>query len=270
MVRCLPLSGWNDSRALALDATQEMTARPCVRLVGYREPGANTGLAAMRLSAAAAFARTSFTPRGPKSFKPEIVGRAGLRNPYGEFGWNISGHGGMARRHFPDPHKQTLSFRRARCRRTSARHEMRTLYAELSRAGIRATASRIAVLKLFRDHPVEHFSADQIYRRLTHDEEPLSLASVYRILSQLLGAGLITCASLGDSRVVYELNRGEPHYHLVCNHCGAIHNVTDTTLNLAYQSIAAQHQFVYASASVVVFGACPDCQAARNQKARSG
>ena len=143
---------------------------------------------------------------------------------------------------------------------------MRTVYAELSRAGIRATPNRVAVLTLFRDNPVEHFSADQIYRRLAADTESFSLASVYRTLSHLLEMGLIKSALLGDSRVIYELNRGKPHYHLVCNRCGTIRDAYDATIEAAYRSMAAEHQFAYASASAIVYGECPDCEEARRRK----
>jgi Fur family ferric uptake transcriptional regulator len=137
---------------------------------------------------------------------------------------------------------------------------MTTVYAELSQAGIRATPHRVAVLALFRDNPVEHFSADQIYRRLAVDTGSLSLASVYRSLAYLLDAGLITSASLGNARVVYELNRGEPHYHLVCNRCSAVQDAYDPALKAACETISAEHDFHYAAASVVVFGKCSACR----------
>jgi Fur family transcriptional regulator, ferric uptake regulator len=138
---------------------------------------------------------------------------------------------------------------------------MTTVYAQLSQAGIRATPHRVAILALFRDNPTEHFSADQIYRRLASDTGSLSLASVYRSLSYLLDAGLITNATLGNSRVVYELDRGEPHYHLVCNRCGAVRDAYDPSLQAACQAIAAQHDFHYTGASVVVTGECDQCRA---------
>ncbi|WP_144153274.1 Fur family transcriptional regulator [Paraburkholderia sp. BCC1885] len=137
---------------------------------------------------------------------------------------------------------------------------MTTVHAELSQAGIRATPNRVAVLTLFRDHPHEHFSADQIYRRLAANTGSLSLASVYRSLTYLLDAALITSASLGNSRVIYELNRGEPHYHLVCNRCGVVRDAYDSTLKAACQSIAVEQDFTYAAASVVIFGECSDCR----------
>lgn len=143
---------------------------------------------------------------------------------------------------------------------------MSTVYADLSRAGIRATPSRVAVLAMFREHPLEHFSADQIYRRLSVGAEPISLASVYRSLAHLVEAGLVASGMLGESRVVYELNRGDPHYHLVCHRCGAIRDIHDATLAGACRSIASAHRFADVCASVVISGQCPDCQSAPRRR----
>jgi Fur family ferric uptake transcriptional regulator len=137
---------------------------------------------------------------------------------------------------------------------------MIAIYAALKTAGLRPTSSRAAVLKLFHAFPNEHFTADQVYRKLSHEAEPCSLASVYRALAQLHEADLITNASLGDARIVYELNRGQRHYHLVCNRCGRIQDAYDPGLEQQQAKIAADHQFHYANSNLVIFGRCADCE----------
>jgi Fur family ferric uptake transcriptional regulator len=136
---------------------------------------------------------------------------------------------------------------------------MIAIYAALKAAGLRPTASRAAVYRLFHELPNEHFTADQVYRKLTREPEPCSLASVYRALAHLHDADLITSASLGDARVVYEFNRGQRHYHLVCNRCGRIQDAYDPTLEQQQAKIAADHRFQFASASLVIFGRCEAC-----------
>jgi len=137
---------------------------------------------------------------------------------------------------------------------------MIAIYAALKTAGLRPTSSRAAVLRLFHELPHEHFTADQVYRKLSREPEPCSLASVYRALAQLNEAHLISSASLGDARVVYEFNRGERHYHLVCNRCGRIQDAYDPGLEQQQAKIAADHHFHYASSSLVIFGRCEDCE----------
>jgi Fur family transcriptional regulator, ferric uptake regulator len=136
---------------------------------------------------------------------------------------------------------------------------MIAIYGALKTAGLRPTSSRVAVLRLFHECPHEHFAADQVFRKLSNDVEPCSLASVYRALSQLHEADLITSASLGDARIVYELNRGERHYHLVCNRCGRIQDAYDPGLEQQQARIAADHQFRFSSANLVIFGRCMEC-----------
>ncbi|CAG9189722.1 Ferric uptake regulation protein FUR [Paraburkholderia sabiae] len=138
---------------------------------------------------------------------------------------------------------------------------MIAIYAALKTAGLRPTSSRAAVLRLFHELPHEHFTADQVYRKLSREPEPCSLASVYRALAQLHEADLITSASLGDARIVYELNRGQRHYHLVCSRCGRIQDAYDPGLEQQQARIAADHHFHYTSSSLVIFGRCENCEA---------
>jgi Fur family transcriptional regulator, ferric uptake regulator len=136
---------------------------------------------------------------------------------------------------------------------------MIAIYGALKMVGLRPTSSRVAVLRLFHEFPNEHFGADQVFRKLSNDTEPCSLASVYRALSQLHEADLITSASLGDARIVYELNRGARHYHLVCNRCGRIQDAYDPGLEQQQIRIAADHNFQFTGANLVIFGRCADC-----------
>lgn len=133
------------------------------------------------------------------------------------------------------------------------------IYAALKAAGLRPTSSRMAVLKLFHDLPDQHFFADQVYRRLADQEEPCSLASVYRALNQLHEADLILSASLGETRVVYEMNRGQRHNHLVCDRCGRIQDAYDLNLERRLAEMAASLDFHYASSNLVIFGNCAEC-----------
>ncbi|QGZ65436.1 Fur family transcriptional regulator [Paraburkholderia acidisoli] len=135
---------------------------------------------------------------------------------------------------------------------------MRAIYSELKRAQMRPTSSRVVVLKLFHEYPHDHMTADQVFRRVPQGLEQCSLASVYRALGGLAQAGLLTSTSIGEQRVVYELGHG-PHAHLVCETCGAIHDIHDAEMDARNAAIAAASGFNYASSSLVVFGQCAVC-----------
>ncbi|WP_082722258.1 transcriptional repressor [Burkholderia mayonis] len=80
-------------------------------------------------------------------------------------------------------------------------------------------------------------------------------------MSTFLERGLVTSASLGDSRVVYELNRGKDHHHLVCRKCGALCDLYEDELNEQFERIASGRRFKFHAASLVIAGVCPECQA---------
>jgi Fur family transcriptional regulator, ferric uptake regulator len=136
---------------------------------------------------------------------------------------------------------------------------MRTVYSDLKKARLRPTSSRVAVLKVFHDAPHEHLSADQVFRRIAKDVEQCSLASVYRALAQLMESQLLASTWIGETRVVYELGRGVPHAHLVCETCKTVCDIDEPALQEQHASIATARHFRYTHSSLVVFGRCEHC-----------
>ncbi|MEX3916397.1 transcriptional repressor [Paraburkholderia sp. BR10872] len=94
---------------------------------------------------------------------------------------------------------------------------MRAVSYELARARLSAGSGRVAVLTAFYECPREHTTAEQVFRRPSAGADRCSQASVYRALSSLLEAGLISNAWVGETRVVYELNRGAPQWKLMAS-----------------------------------------------------
>jgi Fur family ferric uptake transcriptional regulator len=102
--------------------------------------------------------------------------------------------------------------------------DMQALREELHQAGLRATASRIAVLRLLRRaaSPVSHAEVtDQL------QGEGFDRATLYRNLFDLNKVGLARRADLGDHVWRFEaMQQGgherEEHPHFVCNQCGHV------------------------------------------------
>ncbi|HEX7932678.1 MAG TPA: Fur family transcriptional regulator [Paraburkholderia sp.] len=92
----------------------------------------------------------------------------------------------------------------------------------LERARLRPTAPRTMVLDFFRTHAHDHFSAEEVYRLLNQDMRNMSLATVYRVPGQLVDAHLLSGVAFGDGRMVFELDDGNRHDHIVCTVCGGI------------------------------------------------
>jgi Fur family ferric uptake transcriptional regulator len=130
----------------------------------------------------------------------------------------------------------------------------------LERASLRPTFPRVLVLEFFQQHAHEHFSAEQLYKRLNEDMRNLSLGTLYRALGLLVDAKLLSSVAFGDGRLVYELNDGKQHDHLVCTACGCIHEFSDAEIETRQKAVADNFEFDVSERQLVVFGLCAECR----------
>ena len=130
----------------------------------------------------------------------------------------------------------------------------------LERARLRPTFPRVLVLEFFQEHAREHFTAEQVYKLLNEDIRNMSVATVYRVLGQLVDADLLSGVAFGDGRMVYELNDGTRHDHLVCTVCGRIYEFFDAEIEARQQSVANSLDFTVTGRQLVLFGMCADCR----------
>jgi Fur family ferric uptake transcriptional regulator len=84
---------------------------------------------------------------------------------------------------------------------------------------LRRTPPRLQVLDVFKTSPVRHLTADEVYRQLLERQQPLGLATVYKVLAQFEQAGILQRSDLGHGRHVFELplEGVTEHGHLVCS-----------------------------------------------------
>ncbi len=109
------------------------------------------------------------------------------------------------------------------------------------------------IAKESKDHP----TAEQLYERAKKELETLSLATVYRVLKELVEEGKIGEIIINkQSRFDYKT---EYHHHFVCNYCGKIFDIDIPICEMARNSVegpghkieGAQHTF---------FGKCKLCK----------
>jgi len=97
------------------------------------------------------------------------------------------------------------------------------LLAEIRGAGLRATASRVAVLEVLHreDRPMSHSEVVDALEGHTWDRSTL-----YRNLMDLAEAGLLRRSELGDRTWRFEVSCDHGHAdhtaHFLCSECGAI------------------------------------------------
>jgi Fur family ferric uptake transcriptional regulator len=87
-------------------------------------------------------------------------------------------------------------------------------------AGLRATGTRLLVLRFLREHGGHH-SADQVTLALAAVGEPMLRGSVYNVLGSLVDVGLVAVAAAGPGPALYEASIGW-HHHFVCRGCGSV------------------------------------------------
>ena len=93
---------------------------------------------------------------------------------------------------------------------------------ELRQAGLKTTLPRLKILGILEDAADQHFTAEDVYKRLLDSGEEIGLATVYRVLTQFEGAQLVIRHNFEGGRSVFELNDGKHHDHMVCVKCSKV------------------------------------------------
>ncbi len=106
-----------------------------------------------------------------------------------------------------------------------------------------------------------HFEIEDFIDQFRTKTRKLSRATVYRVIKQLLDAGLLQKISTRDGKVYYENSTPQQHHaHVICNHCGKIQEIKDTVLNEFIDSYCHKLNFIPEYQSLHVYGICDQCQ----------
>ncbi|NJD30878.1 MAG: ferric iron uptake transcriptional regulator [Gammaproteobacteria bacterium] len=127
---------------------------------------------------------------------------------------------------------------------------------QLRRVGLKITTPRLKILEILAGSQSRHLSAEDVYRRLIDADEDIGLATVYRVLTQFEGAGLVTRHHFEGGTAVFELNEGTHHDHIVCIDCGRVEEFTDDGIEDRQRSIAERLGFDITDHSLTLHGRC--------------
>ncbi|BAN68993.1 ferric iron uptake transcriptional regulator [endosymbiont of unidentified scaly snail isolate Monju] len=128
--------------------------------------------------------------------------------------------------------------------------------ADIKRAGLKVTLPRVKILKILEASEARHMTAEDVYRALLEREEEIGLATVYRVLTQFVDAGLVERHHFEGGQAIFELNRGAHHDHIVCQQCGRVEEFVDETIERHQHAIAEKHGFEIEDHSLIIYGRC--------------
>lgn len=127
---------------------------------------------------------------------------------------------------------------------------------DLKKAGLKATLPRLKILRILEDAKVRHMTAEDVYKILLAAGEEVGLATVYRVLTQFEGAGLVIRHNFEGGRAVFEINQGGHHDHMVCIECGKIFEFHDIAIEDRQLKVAEKAGFVVDDHALYMYGVC--------------
>ncbi len=131
---------------------------------------------------------------------------------------------------------------------------------QLRERGYRVTAQRTIILETIA-HMEDHISAQQVYEGARERLPGLNLATVYRTVESLQGAGMINMLSTGGEPMRFSLRDPEhPHSHLVCRECGSIFEVGAEEIEAFSRRVEETTSFRIDSVHLTLEGLCQICK----------
>lgn len=131
---------------------------------------------------------------------------------------------------------------------------------ELKKAGLKVTVPRVKILEILENSDEHHFSAEDIYRILSGAGEEVSLATIYRVLTQFEAAGIVVRHNFEGGHSVFEIDQGDHHDHLVCIKCGRVTEFVDDVIESRQKDVAEKYNFEITDHSLNLYGICKYCK----------
>ena len=117
---------------------------------------------------------------------------------------------------------------------------------------------RNCILNIVVSNPI-HPTAEQVYEIARRSYPNISLGTVYRNLNQLSEHGILKkiCSSYGSVRFD---GRTDPHFHMVCTHCGKVFDVELEELLSIKEKLSDMYGFDVINYEVSIQPICKECK----------
>jgi Fur family transcriptional regulator, ferric uptake regulator len=130
----------------------------------------------------------------------------------------------------------------------------------LALAGFRRGGARQAIVELLDEQPCA-LSAAEIEDALGERGRGVSRASVYRVIEELEGLGVLQRVEVGHDSVRFEPVRDGAghHHHLVCDRCGRLQPFSDAGVERAIARLSDRLPARVSEHEIVIRGSCDSC-----------
>jgi Fe2+ or Zn2+ uptake regulation protein len=125
--------------------------------------------------------------------------------------------------------------------------------------GLKVTPQRLRIFEALHQTGA-HPTAESVYGEVRAEMPTISLRTVYQTLNDLAAMGELSPLDLGTGSTRFDPNL-DPHHHLVCESCGAVHDVHADFHDVQLPA-GHDHGFDVSATEIVFRGTCPDCRAA--------
>lgn len=132
----------------------------------------------------------------------------------------------------------------------------KTIPGTIENSGLKVTLPRLKVLEIFEQSSRRHLGAEDIYRIFLQENNEVSLATIYRVLTQFEQAGILRRQNFEGHRAAYELNDRQNHDHFLCSTCGRVEEFESKTLSALLKKIAEAQHFKLTDAMVYLNVEC--------------
>ena len=129
----------------------------------------------------------------------------------------------------------------------------------LGEKGYRLTPQRLMILSAIEGSS-EHISAEEIYAQVAARYPHVNISTVYRTLELLKKLGMVYEIDLGEGRIRYHAEGRGHHHHLVCQNCGVVIDIDESTLSSLRDILLRDYNFQAELKHVGIFGFCKDCR----------
>lgn len=131
---------------------------------------------------------------------------------------------------------------------------------DIRNAGLKVTLPRVKILEMLEGSAERHLSAEDLYKALLDANQDISLATVYRVLTQFEAAGLVTRHNFEGGHSVFELDNAPHHDHMVCVKSGQVIEFVDPVIEERQRAIAEEYGWKMTDHSLVIYGVSPEFQ----------